>query len=171
MAVKPRKKRTTVQVFQFSLIGGINAVIDIVSLNILMFIWPTDNPLLLVIFNTIAYVLAVTHSYVANSSLTFRANSAKDRKEIFFFAIQAFGSLIISNLVFVTVSYFLATPQFIEQNVAKGLSMFVSTVASFFFMRYFVFRRKKKKQPREDEVQEEKKRDIQSAKVISSQNK
>lgn len=84
MSKKTKGKETTFQVLQFSAIGGINALIDIGTLNLLLLIWPTSDNEILTVFNTIAYTLAVTNSYLFNSNLTFRKKSNKNRKEILF---------------------------------------------------------------------------------------
>ncbi|WP_156290084.1 GtrA family protein [Oceanobacillus salinisoli] len=145
MPIIPTKNREIVfQAIQFSLIGILNALIDIGSLNLLLFLWPTENSLFLLLFNTISYMLAVANSYLWNSNLTFRKTASKNRKEAFYFLIQALISLIISNIVFVGGSFFLGIlpiPTIAEQNIAKGAAMIISSAASFIFMRYFVFQK------------------------------
>ncbi|MFC4023381.1 GtrA family protein [Oceanobacillus longus] len=144
MIRKSNKKETTFQVAQFSAIGVMNALIDIGTLNLLLFFWYTDNNEILLLFNTIAYTLAVTNSYLFNANLTFRKKASKNKKELIFFCIQAIVSLGISNLVFiggVALLGFFSIPIFVQNNIAKGAAMFLSSTASFFFMRYFVFRR------------------------------
>lgn len=145
MLHKSNRKETTFQVVQFSAIGGMNALIDIGTLNILLFFWSTSDNQLLILFNTIAYTLAVTNSYLCNANLTFRKKSSKNKKELLFFCLQALVSLGISNLVFIGGIALLGSfpiPAFVQNNIAKGVAMFLSSAASFFFMRYFVFRRK-----------------------------
>ncbi|MGJ9459097.1 GtrA family protein [Oceanobacillus sp. CF4.6] len=144
MIRKSNKKENTFQVLQFSAIGGMNALIDIGTLNLLLFFWYADNNEILLLFNTIAYTLAVTNSYLFNANLTFRKKASKNKKELIFFCIQAFVSLGISNLVFIggiALLGLFSIPVFVQNNIAKGAAMFLSSTASFFFMRYFVFRR------------------------------
>ncbi|WP_085993904.1 GtrA family protein [Oceanobacillus senegalensis] len=143
-----KNRELIIQIIQFSLIGGLNALIDIGSLNLLLFLWPTENSLFLLLFNTIAYILAITNSYLWNSNWTFRKTSTKNKKEAVYFLIQAVVSLIISNIVFVGGSFILGilpVPTIAEQNIAKGAAMVISSAASFIFMRYFVFQKNRKK--------------------------
>ncbi|RKQ33527.1 GtrA family protein [Oceanobacillus halophilus] len=147
MSLVFKNREVVIQVLQFSLIGGLNALIDIGSLNLLLLFWPTENSLFLLLFNTIAYLLAITNSYIWNSNWTFRKTSSKNRKEAVYFLIQALASLIISNIVFVGGAFLLAIlaiPTIAEQNIAKGSAMIISSAASFIFMRYFVFKKHRK---------------------------
>ncbi|RKQ12891.1 GtrA family protein [Oceanobacillus bengalensis] len=144
MSLPLGKREIVVQAILFSLIGGLNALIDIGSLNLILYFWPTENSLYLLLFNTIAYILAVTNSYLWNSNLTFRKNASKNKRELTLFIIQAFVSLMISNVVFVGGAFLLGIlpiPTIAEQNIAKGTAMIISSAASFLFMRYYVFRK------------------------------
>lgn len=139
-------KRFRWQVLQFSAIGGSNAFVDIVSLNVLLGIWPTNDPTLLILFNTISYTLTIINSYIWNTKYTFRHRAYFNRKEIMLFIGQAIIALGISNLVFLgifsalDVQTFISFPQFIYQNIAKGSAMFLSSTASFFLMKFMVFK-------------------------------
>lgn len=134
------------QVLAFLLVGSLNAFIDLLLLNLLLFIWPTTNETRLIIFNTIAYLLAITNSYIWNSRIAFRKHARKDVREKVYFFIQAGISLIISNLVFLGGMHFLEQFQLSIwqiQNIAKSLAMATPSFASFLFMKYFVFRKAK----------------------------
>lgn len=134
------------QFSQFILIGSVNALIDLGFLDIILLLWPTNNPTLLIIFNTIAYLLAILNSYFWNSRFAFRHNARKDLREKIYFFIQAGVSLIISNLVFLGGIYFLTfcrLSMWFIQNISKILAMAAPSLASFLFMKYFVFRRAK----------------------------
>ncbi|WP_182201296.1 GtrA family protein [Paraliobacillus salinarum] len=133
------------QVAQFSVIGGSNALVDILSLNILLAIWPSTNHNILLLFNTIAYLLAIFNSYIWNTKYTFRHRSFFGRKELSLFILQAMIALGVSNLVFLglfeilefqTIIHFSG---FVKQNISKGMAMFLSSTTSFFLMKYFVF--------------------------------
>lgn len=134
------------QFLQFIFVGSLNALIDIGFLNILLFIWPTTNEMLLIIFNTVAYLFAVANSYFWNSRIAFRNHARKDLREKVYFFIQAGISLIISNLAFLGGIHFLSLFRLsvrLIQNIAKAFAMATPSIASFLFMKYFVFRRVK----------------------------
>jgi putative flippase GtrA len=142
-------KKTGTQIIQFSFIGVTNALIDIGSLNILLFLWPTEKTSLLLIFNTIAYTLAIINSYIWNSKYTFKHKANFNYKELGLFLFQAFIALLVSNLVFIGVYqllknwFFIPIPKFVNQNISKGMAMFLSSLTSFVLMKYLVFRKRK----------------------------
>lgn len=145
-------KKLRTQVIQFGFIGASNAIVDIVSLNVLLLIWPTKETVLLLTFNTIAYVLAIINSYIWNTKYTFSHRANIDTREISLFIVQAAAALIISNLVFIGAFQLLEAqplikiPALISQNISKGLAMFLSSTASFLFMKYLVFRKRSTRQ-------------------------
>ncbi|CQR46522.1 GtrA-like protein [Paraliobacillus sp. PM-2] len=140
-------KKLKWQVIQFSAIGGSNAIVDIISLNILLAIWPSTNHTILLLFNTISYVLAILNSYIWNTKYTFRHRAFFSRKELILFITQAIIALGVSNLVFLGVFELLEDQtlmpfsKFIIQNIAKGAAMFLSSATSFLLMKFMVFTR------------------------------
>ncbi|SDI68839.1 GtrA family protein [Alteribacillus bidgolensis] len=137
------------RVFQFSSIGILNAAIDIVILNLFLWIWPTSNNTLLFIFNSLAYFCAITNSYFWNSRFTFYHFSDFGWKEKAFFLLQALIAWMINNLFFIGIlnlfytQDLLSLPSFVFQNISKGLAMFLSFTGSFFMMKHGVFRYRK----------------------------
>ncbi|MGA9287234.1 MAG: GtrA family protein [Anaerobacillus sp.] len=137
------------QVMSFSAIGVLNALVDIGALNLLMLLFPTDDRIQLIIYNTISYVLAIINSYFWNAKLTFPSKAIHDRKQVLLFLIQAVIALGISNLVFygaLLAFEWITLPRYIERNISKGLAMFLSSASSFFMMKHLVFPRSKPKQ-------------------------
>ena len=146
--VKSFKQRDILkgQFLQFIFVGSLNAIIDLGFLDISLWLYPTNNQTLLILFNTAAYVLAIVNSYLWNSRLAFRGYAQKDVREKVFFLIQAGISLVISNLIFIAGIHFFTLCRFslwFIQNVSKVLAMITPSIASFLFMKYFVFKRVK----------------------------
>lgn len=145
------RSKGSIQFLQFSAIGGLNALVDLGSLNLLLIIWPTDGRIVLALFNTVAYSLAILNSYLWNSRLTFGKVANFNRQEKIWFTLQALAGLLISNVVFVLAIDFFhwlpfwAIPTWIIHNIAKGLAMVLSSTASFFLMKYIVFTKRKDK--------------------------
>ncbi|WP_088227619.1 GtrA family protein [Desulfosporosinus sp. FKB] len=133
------------QLVQFIFVGSLNAVIDLGFLDISLLLYPTNNPTLLIIFNTAAYLLAIMNSYIWNSRFAFRNHAQKNLREKIYFFLQAGVSLIISNFVFLEGIHFLTLCRFslwFIQSISKILAMVTPSMVSFLFMKYFVFRRK-----------------------------
>ncbi|HET7627101.1 MAG TPA: GtrA family protein [Bacillales bacterium] len=145
---KKRWIRAVLQYGQYSIIGISCGLIDLGSLNLFLVLWPTDDAVLLALFNTIAYGLAVLNSYIWNSRYTFRSGARHSRAQMVYFVLQALLALGVSNLVFIlgvwTLEAFEGVPEWMIHNTAKGLSMFCSATTSFFLMKFVVFRKRKK---------------------------
>jgi putative flippase GtrA len=134
------------QFARFSLIGAMNGALDLIVLNLLLQLWPQPNVWDLILANSLAYSVAVLNSYVWNARLTFRRESSFNAREKVFFAAQALVSLLISNVVFLLFSYLLGLsplPLWLVHNGAKGISMALSSLCSFFFMKIYVFKGKR----------------------------
>lgn len=133
-----------IQYAKFGTVGLTSGALDLGSLNLLLLIWPTSNHVLLVVFNTFAYALAVLNSYIWNSRFTFREGLEGNKKQKILFIVQAAVSLLISDGILYVATLLLSMsgflPKLLVYNIAKLLSMFLSSLASFFFMKYFVFR-------------------------------
>ncbi|QTN00240.1 GtrA family protein [Sediminibacillus dalangtanensis] len=142
-------KKVKAQILQFSFIGLANAAIDIGVLNLLLWIWPTEETRMLFILNTIAYFLAILNSYIWNVKYTFSHHARVSTKEIGLFTLQAIVAWVINNVVFIGLSkllfQFSALPlsSFFVHNIAKGAAMFLSFSTSFLLMKFIVFRKKK----------------------------
>lgn len=137
-----KKEKMPLQFLQFSIIGLVNAGIDIGTLNLMFLLFPTDDKYLLVVYNTIAYLLAVSNSYFWNAKITFRYAAEGNYWQRFTFIFQALVSLGISNLIFVVGSTFLGyigIPSWFTYNLSKGLAMGISSVSSFIMIKFLVF--------------------------------
>ncbi|ALX48911.1 GtrA family protein [Lentibacillus amyloliquefaciens] len=138
-----KPKRGPLQFLQFGAIGFANAGIDIGTLNLLLIFFHTDERAMLLLFNTIAYSLAVANSYFWNVNITFKRSAKGSNPQRFKFIAQGIVSLGVSNLVFLGFNELLellGVANWLRYNIAKGLAMFLSFLASFFMVKYFVFK-------------------------------
>ncbi len=58
--------RTVWQFVRFGLVGCVNTTIDLLVLNGLFWLWPTQNIARLLLFNTLAYAFGALNSFVLN---------------------------------------------------------------------------------------------------------
>ena len=145
----PPAGRAGMQVLSFGAVGVSNAVIDLAAFNLLVALHPTRNPLLLVVFNTIAVILALINSYWWNSRWTFRkvTNStprwSPGRRRLLF-AAQGGVNLAINDSTVAGVTAALAATDALSTglaaNVAKVSGMIIASAVSFAVMRLVVFR-------------------------------
>jgi len=132
---------------KFSIVGFSNAVVDIGVLNLFLWLQPTRDPMLLVLFNGVALVLANTNSYVWNSLWTFRERADPGPRQTVLFALQALVNIAVSNGLFWALIHPLLVdtdiPVYLVGNTAKIISVVVASTISYFIMRYLVFSRRR----------------------------
>ncbi|HEX2740906.1 MAG TPA: GtrA family protein [Rubrobacter sp.] len=144
---KARLKRGGKRFSKFTIVGLSNSVIDIGVLNLFLWLQPTREVYLLVIYNAIALVLANLNSYVWNTLWTFRSRAEHDLRQIVLFALQVLVNVVVSSGLFWALIHpiivYTEVPTYLAGNVAKIISVTVASTISFFIMRYVVFSRKR----------------------------
>ena len=132
---------------KFSLVGISNAAVDIGVLNLFLWLAPTREVTLLVIYNGVALILANLNSYAWNTLWTFRGRAKHDTRQIVLFGLQVLVNIGISNGMFWAlirpIIVYTEVPTYLAGNVAKIISVIVASTISFFIMRYVVFSRKR----------------------------
>jgi putative flippase GtrA len=140
-------KKGGVRFSKFTLVGLANAVVDIGTLNLFLWLAPTRDPSLLALYNGVALVLANLNSYFWNTRWTFRGRAQRrDPRQRLLFTLQAIFNICISNGLFFVlirpVLIYTDIPAYLAGNVAKLISVVVASTISFFLLRYVVFSRK-----------------------------
>jgi len=120
----------------FATIGVVNATIDfsVFTFSYYYLGWP------ILVANPLAWVIAVTNSYVMNSLITFAAESGRKLrvKDYVMFAAAQAGGLVANTLTVLVVS------QFVAAWIAKISAIGVSFVVDFSLSHFVVFRRREK---------------------------
>ena len=136
---------TGIKYAQFSLVGISNAMVDLGVLNLLLLIYPTRSPEILVLYNLVALTLTNVNSYLWNTLWTFRDHARHDAKQVGAFGLQAAVGIGVGSLVLWLVAHGLVTyanfPPLIGANVAKLISMVVGSTTSFVMLQFLIFRR------------------------------
>ncbi len=146
MRKRDRLKHGGIRFSKFTVVGVSNAVVDIGTLNLFLWLASTREPSLLALYNGIALILANVNSYAWNTLWTFRGRAEHSRRQVALFALQALVNIGVSNgLFWALIRPLLITeiPAYLVGNAAKILSVIVASVLSFFIMRYLVFTRKR----------------------------
>jgi putative flippase GtrA len=140
------RKQTGIEYAKFSVVGGSNAAVDVGAFALLLLIWPTRSPELLVVYNVVALVLSNANSYLWNTLWTFRRQARHDARQVGLFTVQAALNAAVGGLLLWLATHWLAThlslSPLIGGNIAKVFSMVAASTMSFLLLRYFVFRRK-----------------------------
>ncbi len=141
-------KKTGVKYAQFSLIGGSNALVDLGVLNLLLLIWPTRSPEILVVFNVAALVLTSANSYLWNTLWTFRHQARHDARQVGLFTAQGVLNVAVGGLLLWLLAHWIVAHTDLSPlaggNVAKVVSMVGASTLSFVLLRFFVFRKTKR---------------------------
>ena len=139
-------KKGSVRFSKFTVVGLLNAVVDIGTLNLFLWFASTRDPSVLALYNGVALVLANVNSYFWNTRWTFRSRAQRrDMRQRVLFTLQALFNICVSNglfffLVWPVLAY-TEVPAYLAGNVAKLVSVAVASTLSFFLMRYLVFSR------------------------------
>jgi putative flippase GtrA len=132
---------------KFSIVGLSNAALDIGILNLFLWLEPTREVSMLVLYNGIALVVANLNSYAWNTLWTFRGRAEHDLRQIVLFGLQVLVNIGISNGLFWAlirpVIVYTEVPTYLAGNVAKIISVTVASTVSFFIMRFVIFSRKR----------------------------
>jgi putative flippase GtrA len=120
-----------------------NAVVDLGALNLLLWLWPTGDPGMLALYNTVALLCANVNSYSWNTIWTFRrqAKRTDTLKKKVGFAAQAILNTGVNNALFWAAAGWLSAPPLpvvVGQNVAKVFSTVMASALSFLVLRHVV---------------------------------
>ncbi len=119
-------------------------MVDFGVLNLLLLIFPTRSPELLVVYNVVALVLTNVNSYVWNTLWTFRHQARHDARQVGMFSAQGLLNAGVGSLLLWLVAHglraYTSLSPWVSGNVAKVVSMVVASTLSFIFLRFFVFR-------------------------------
>ena len=132
---------------KFSVVGLINAAVDLAVLNLLLWAYPTEEPWQFVLYNFFALILANFNSYVLNSLWTFRGQAHPGLKQGGLFALQALVGVGVSSALFwILINYALNSTDLspvVAGNAAKVISTIITSTLSYFVQRHVIFRRER----------------------------
>ena len=147
-SARTKRKKGGIRFSKFTIVGFSNAVVDIGTLNLFLWLASTRDPSVLALYNGVALLLANLNSYVWNTRWTFRSRAKRnDFRQRSLFALQVLINMVISNGLFWImirpVLIHTEVPAYLAGNVAKIISVVVASTIGFFFMRYVVFSRRR----------------------------
>jgi putative flippase GtrA len=148
-STRTKLKKGGIRFSKFTVVGFINAIVDIGTLNLFLWLASTRDPSVLALYNGVALVLANLNSYVWNTRWTFKGRAKRGNlRQRVLFTGQALLNILVSNgLFFVLIRPILTytdVPAYLAGNVAKIVSVVVASTISFFVLRYVVFTRKRR---------------------------
>src|SRR5258708_26902545 len=131
-----------VQFIRFCVVGGLNTFVDVLVVNLLVWGLPTQENGLLVVYNSLAYLVGAVNSFCWNKLWTFKQRSSASNDQLARFAfVTSLG--IICNDAFLwlatTILSSLSLHSFLWINVAKVSAIAGSVMVSYVGMRFSVF--------------------------------
>jgi len=132
------------QIVRFGIVGVLNTTIDILTLNILLWRFPTHDANLLLFYNSIAYMLGGLNSFGCNKYWTFKHKQAITGRELLRFAIvNIIGILCNDGIIWSVASilHALVANHILWANASKGCAIIGTASISYLGMRLWVFTR------------------------------
>ncbi len=130
------------QMLRYGIVGVCNTLIDIASLNILLWRFPTHTTHLLLLYNMLAYSIGALNSFILNKYWTFRFSWVISASEILRFVIVIIGGLLCNESVLWvcgTLLHPLIANTFLWANLSKASAAIGTACVSYVAMRLWVF--------------------------------
>ena len=143
-AISTRKGRgrTGWQFVRFGLVGCLNTTIDLLVLNGLLWLWPTQNTARLLLANTLAYAFGALNSFVCNRYWTFQCTGHPNTREGTRFLLVTLATIACNDLILWVMSTILH-PEHLSLALWTNSSKVAATggtiLISYLGMRLWVF--------------------------------
>jgi putative flippase GtrA len=130
------------QFLRYCLVGGANTIIDLLTFNMLLWCFPTNNVLVVMGCNSVAYASGAVSSFLLNKYWTFRHKQGMTRGELVRFVISLSLEILYSNgLLWLAgkVLQPLIANATLWANASKIVAVVVGAIISYIFMRFWIF--------------------------------
>jgi putative flippase GtrA len=142
ISAKRNVMRVFLQLARFSIVGGLNTFVDLLVFNLLIWGLPTQDSGLLVVYNSLAYLVGAMNSFCWNKLWTFKQRSSATNDQIVSFALVTSLGIICNDAFLWLATTFLTSlslTSFLWVNVAKISAIAGSVTVSYLGMRLSVF--------------------------------
>lgn len=128
---KPKTKKLLIQIFKFTIVGGIATIIDFVFLY--LFREFCHFPVL--VSNTLSFCISVIYNYVASVKWVFDVNKEKNAKKQFIvFIVFSVLGLLLNNLIMWISVDFLSIYYLLSKVIATAIVMIFNFVTRKIFL-------------------------------------
>src|SRR5438132_13181215 len=138
----PPWSSTCWQFLRYCLVGGANTLMDLLMLNVLLWRFPTNNVLVLVVYNSVAYSSGAVTSVFLNKYWTFRRKQRTTRREVVRCVIILALEILYSNgllwLAGKALQHLIANP-LLWGNASQLVAVIIGVVLSYAFIRFWIF--------------------------------
>lgn len=142
---RPGWMRSLWEVLRFGLVGGLNTAIDLLILNGLLLLFPTQSTITLLMYNSVAYGVGAINSFVLNKYWTFRHQQRTTPGELVRFALTTCAGIVCNDAILWLLGNVLhpaIANTTLWANTSKILAVFGTASLSYLGMRLWVFVKK-----------------------------
>jgi putative flippase GtrA len=143
------RKRWFGQVIRFGLVGGLNTLVDLLILNMLLLVFPTNSSRIILIFGAIAYSLGAVNSFLLNKYWTFGYRQRTTWREVVRFMMTTLCGIGWSSIILWLASNALHPMLFhptIWANASKVVAICGTALINYLGMSLWVFVNKARKE-------------------------
>jgi putative flippase GtrA len=137
-----RRRSLLWQLVRFSMVGGLNTAVDLLILNSILWLWPTRNTVMLLIYNSVAYTFGAINSFAWNKYWTFRRYQRVNSAEVVRFAFTTLSGIACNDVLLWLIGSLLH-PMLLSAtlwaNVSKIIAVGNTALISYLAMRLWVF--------------------------------
>ena len=136
------RKRWPGQFLRFGTVGALNTLLDVLILNGLLWLFPTTNTMLVLLFNSLAYALGAVNSFFFNKYWTFAQRQRATWGEVRRFAITTLLGIMCNDaLIWLanTLLHPLIAQRALWVNGSKIMAIAGTVCISYIGMRLWVF--------------------------------
>jgi len=130
------------QMVRFGIVGALNTLIDVLTLNILLWRFPTHDANLLLLYNSVAYAMGALNSFSLNKYWTFQRRQTISGGELVRFAIVNVAGIIINDSI-IWIAARMLHPLIVNNqlwaNASKLAAISGTMIVSYLGMRLWVF--------------------------------
>jgi putative flippase GtrA len=130
------------QLVRFGLVGGVNTAIDLLTFNGLLWLFPTSNLLVSLLFNTLAYSVGAINSFLLNKYWTFQRRQRITAREVSRFVITTLLGIGCNDLLLWSANSLLSPLIAYSRfwvNASKIIALVGTVLISYLGMRLWVF--------------------------------
>lgn len=134
--------RTLWQLVRFGLVGCMNTLVDLLTLNCLLWLWPATHIALLLLANSLAYATGALNSFLLNRYWTFQQRGPVRWREITRFAATTLAGVVCNDVILCLFNSLPHPAQFNETlwtNMTKIAAICGTLLISYLGMRLWVF--------------------------------
>lgn len=139
---KPTWLQWVLQILRFSLVGLLNTALDLLVFNGFVWLLPTRNTAMLLIYNSIAYAIGGINSFLLNKYWTFGRRQATSVGEVSRFIVTTLLGILCNDiLIWLSGNFFhsLIADTRLWANITKIIAITGTVLISYMGMRLWVF--------------------------------